>query len=248
MSNKEVETKIKYFLIEISKIKPNERYLIEIINQSEFRFEQHWNHQVFPNAYNLELFVTPDIFIKYQSMISDISRIIKSRINESTKLVIDKLRILPDFDKLEIQNFHVSPIKTEWQEINLLQEELLNRLQRSTTTMDYQNIGNSARVIMDKLARVVFDINLHKPSDINKNVTNGKFKNQFHAYIATVLSGSKNKEFRMLANSAIEFVENSCDLMNKTTHKLDAEKHLAEVCVISTISAISIINLIRQLE
>jgi hypothetical protein len=36
--------------------------------------------------------------------------------------------------------------------------------------------------------------------------------------------------------------------LSTTTHKLDAEKHLAEVCVISTVSAISIINLIRQLE
>lgn len=74
------------------------------------------------------------------------------------------------------------------------------------------------------------------------------WKNQLHSYIDSVLSGDKNKEFRKLAKSAIDFVENSCDLMSTTTHKLDAEKHLAEVCLISTISAISIISLIRHLE
>ncbi len=76
----------------------------------------------------------------------------------------------------------------------------------------------------------------------------GYFKNQLHTYIDTVLSGDSNREFRKLAKSSIEFVEDSIDVMNKTTHKLDAEKHLAEVCVIGTISAISIVKLIKQLE
>jgi hypothetical protein len=44
------------------------------------------------------------------------------------------------------------------------------------------------------------------------------------------------------------FVESSIDFMNATTHKLNAEKHLAEVCVISTINAIGIINVIRKIK
>lgn len=248
MTNPDVENKIKYILIQISKQRTDEDYIIELLNHSRFKFEHHWNNQTFPNAYNLEIFIIPDIFTKHYSVISDIVRVIKSRNNNSTKLIIDRLNILPDYNKLQLINSQVIPVQTEWQEINSLQQELIESLQRSTTTTNFQNIGNSARIIMDKLARTVFDLEKHKPKDNQKLVHNGKFKNQLHSYIDAVLFGDKNKEFRKLAKSAIDFVENSCDLMSTTTHKLDAEKHLAEVCVISTVSAISIINLIRQLE
>lgn len=57
-----------------------------------------------------------------------------------------------------------------------------------------------------------------------------------------------NKEFRKFAEVSIELVERAIDVMNTTTHKINADKHLAKVCVISTISAIRIIKLIREVE
>jgi len=114
--------------------------------------------------------------------------------------------------------------------------------------IDFQGIGLISRTIMDKLARQVFDAEKHKPKDEKIQVNNGKFKNQLHSYIDKTLSGDSNKEFRKLARSSIDFVEDSIDFMNITTHKLDAEKHLAEVCAVSTISAISIIKLIGKLN
>ena len=99
-----------------------------------------------------------------------------------------------------------------------------------------------------KLSKNIFDSKKHIPKDPTKDIGGEKFKNQLHTYIDSVLSGSKNAIFKKLAKSSIEFVENSIDIMNETTHKLNAEKHLAEVCVIGTVSAISIVNLIRQLE
>jgi hypothetical protein len=101
---------------------------------------------------------------------------------------------------------------------------------------------------MDKLSREVFKEELHKPSNPDIKVHNGNFKNQLHSYIEIELSGKKNKEFRKLAVSAIEFVENAIDLMNSTTHKLNAKEHLAEMSVISTISAVSIVKLIDELD
>ncbi len=35
--------------------------------------------------------------------------------------------------------------------------------------------------------------------------------------------------------------------MNQTTHKLDVQKHFAEVCVISTISVVSLIKTINEI-
>ena len=69
-----------------------------------------------------------------------------------------------------------------------------------------------------------------------------------NTYIASELKGKKNKGLRKVAISAIEFVSDSIDLMNSTTHKLNAEKHFAELCVISAISAISIVKIIDELE
>lgn len=251
MQNIEVEEKIKHILIEISKVRMSEEGLIELLTHSSFDFEEHWNHAVFPNAYNLTLTVTPNIYTKNYHLITPYQNLIKTRINESSNLIIDKLKILPDYQKLQIINSRVFSVVTEWDEINCLQQTLLDKLKSISTSIDIQTIGLTSRTLMDKISRIVFDIEKHNPNTGEGkeiNVSNGFFKNQLHSYIDKTLVGEKNKEFRTLAKSSISFVEDAIDFMNKTTHKIDAEKHLAEVCVISTINAISIINLIRQLE
>jgi hypothetical protein len=248
MITNETEGKLKYVLGEISKTKYTEKPLVEIINHSSFEFEKHFNNHVFPNLYNLTLSITPDVFTKNYGMIKLYADIIKTRINECSELLIDKIKILPDYNKLQMINSKIYTIVTEWDEINQLQQTLLDNLQELKQSVDVQSIGLIARTIMDKLARIVFDENKHRPLKKEINVSNGMFKNQLHSYIDTVLSGEKNVEFRKFAASSIDFVKSSIDIMNVTTHKLDAQKHLAEVCVVSTISAVSIVNLIRQLE
>ena len=95
--------------------------------------------------------------------------------------------------------------------------------------------------------RFIFVLKSKKPeSKENILLSNGKFKNQFRVYIQNVLSGEKNKELRHYSESAIEFTEKSIDLMNQTTHKLEVQKHFAEVCVISTISVVSLIKAINE--
>lgn len=248
MTIPEVENKIKYILLEISRNKGDEEALIEVLNHSTFIFESHWNNQAFPNAYNLELHITPDVYTKHFSVIYKIEQTLNARINQSTKLIIDKLKILPDYDKLELVNSQVFPILTEWEEINQLQNKLIESLQRSNQAIEFQGVGLIARTIMDKLARQVFDPIKHKPKDDKIPVSNGNSKSQLHSYIDAVLSGKDNERFRKLGNSSIDFVEDAIDIMNLTTHKLNAKKHLAEVCVVSTISTVSIVSLIRQLE
>jgi hypothetical protein len=67
-----------------------------------------------------------------------------------------------------------------------------------------------------------------------------------HSYISYELSGDKNRELRQFAKSAISTVEDAIDLSNALTHKLDAEKEIAEVCIIGIIGAISIIKLVEN--
>ncbi len=139
-------------------------------------------------------------------------------------------------------------VHTPWKEINKLQNKLFELLKISNDSIDFQNIGNTARTIMLNISEEVFDAQKHKPQKAGIDLSKDKFKNRLHTYIDSVLSGTSNREFRQLAEVSIEYVEKSIDLMNKTTHKTDAEKHLAEVCVIGTISAVNIIKLIAEIE
>jgi hypothetical protein len=242
-----MKEKIKFILTEISK-QNEEKYLIEVLENSEFIYENHWNQETFPNAYNLLLKLSPNIYTKHNKSIKGFAEVLRLRINNSSSLLIDKLNILPDYDKIVILNSEVSTVITIWEEINELQKKLIENIKMSNQSIDYQNIGNTSRTIMDKLSRNVFDPLIHKSDDPEINLQNGKFKNQFHTYISNVLKGKKNTELRKFSISAIDFTEKAIDLMNTTTHKLDVQKHFAEVCVISTINVISLIKAIKEIE
>ena len=64
MSESDGVKKIKYMQLQIAK-KNSEDELVDILNHSEFIFSNHWNQGSFPNAFNLEIKINPDIFIKY---------------------------------------------------------------------------------------------------------------------------------------------------------------------------------------
>lgn len=239
--------KLKHILKKISK-QNSETELVELLNNCTFELEDHWNQKSFPNAFNLKIHLISVVYTKNYNNIGKYSAILKRRINDSEVILIDKLSIVPDYEKLQIKNSEIYAIVTEWQEINELQIKLLKDYERSNNSDDYRNLGNTSRTIMNKLALIVFNSEIHIPQDPTIKVHNGNFKNQLHTYIDSVLSGAKNKEFRKLAESAIEFVESSVDCMNITTHKLNAESHIAEMCVISTISGVNIIKIVYDLE
>jgi hypothetical protein len=235
--------KFQHMLISISR-DASEKEIVEILQHSDFIA----SYQSGTNWLILTLKVLPDIFSKHAIYILQYTNVLEERIRYTLNIPLDKLKITPDYDKLEIVDTRIQIIYTKWDEINQIQGKLFDLLKAGFDHIDFQNIGNTARTIMLKLAEYVFDPKKHIPdiSDIDLSV--GKFKNQLHTYIDSILAGESNREFRVLAESSIDFVENSIDLMNKITHKPNAKKHLAEVCVISTISAVSIVKLINELE
>ncbi|MBU2928691.1 hypothetical protein [Winogradskyella psychrotolerans] len=247
MIGKSTNTKIKHILKEIARAK-EETLHIEIIDNSRFVFKEHWNHREFPNAYDLKIYTSPDIYYKYLDLKFMFQKEIKDRINKSTDYLIDSLDWVLDMSKLEVNQIDVILVKTEWEEINELQKKLIDSLKKSIDSIDYQNIGNTSRSIMDKLAREVFDKGKHIPKDSSIEVHNGKFKNQLNTFVSSELSGKSNKELRKIAESSINLVSDSIDVMNKTTHKLDADKRFAELCVISTISVINVVKIISDFD
>ena len=246
MISKETNIKIKHILKEIAQAKGHSIH-IDIVNNSRFVFKKCLAYQ-HVDIYELKIFTAPDVFYKFFDYKKGIQTEIKDRIEKSTEYRIETVDWILDIDKLEVNQIDVTLIKTEWEEINQLQKKLIDSLKRSTDSMDYQNIGNTSRTIMDKLAREVFDKEKHIPENQKIEIHNGKFKNQLSTYVSSTLSGKSNKELRKMAEASINLVSNSIDLMNKTPHKLDANKGFAELCVVSSISVINVIKTIAELE
>lgn len=236
--------KIIYIVTEIIRAE-NDSSALEIMENSAFYFQES-NNRFTLGAYVLDVKVLPEIYTKYYSHMERLKGLIQHYTANSSDVLLTVINIQPDFDKISILNSEVSLIETPWEEINALQKKLIDNMKISNSSVDFQNIGNTSRTIMDKLAKIVFKPEIHiSPKGID--VSNGKFKNQFHTYISNVLNGRENKELRLFAQSAIDFTENAIDLMNQTTHKLDVQKHFAEVCVISTISVINLIKAVNEI-
>ena len=240
--------KIVYVLRGLYSGNPSESSLLNIIDFSTFEFEK-TEHRVLAKIFyglQVNVHVELDIYTKNHQIIEQMEAVILNDLIKITDLVIDKVKILPDYDKFEIINSEIKPVYTEWEEINRDQIQLINQLKTSTNSIDFQNIGNTSRTILQNLSKIVFKKEKHSPKDLTIDVSAGKFKNQLHSYIKVELSGDSNKELRNFAETAITLIERAIDLANNITHKLRAEKNFAEVCVVGTLSAISIIKSIEK--
>ncbi|HVS91942.1 MAG TPA: hypothetical protein VHE59_07935 [Mucilaginibacter sp.] len=238
--------KIIHVLKELYATNYDRKEIADIINFGEFKFTPHRNQHVFPNAFNLIIYTDHKVVIKQYNILDYIGKTIKDDINNLSLILVDKIKITPNYDKIEISNAEIRPVYTQWETINKGQLQLIEQLTQITTSIDLQNIGNSCRSILQQLANNVYDENKHKPTDPKVDVSEGKFKNRLHAFIKTELSGDSNKVLRDFALSAIKMVEDAVDLANTLTHKLNANKTFAEVCIIGTIGTISIIKLVDE--
>lgn len=240
--------KIKHILLGISQ-ENNELAFAEIIQHSKFNaFQDQSFDSLLAGKVKLNIALTPSVFVKNYSQIDYYIKELQDRIKNISEIRIGKISIYPDYEKLELIQSEIIPITTQWEEINISQQKLIQAIEASNSSIDFQNIGNISRTIMQKLSNEVFNPSIHIPKMQGIDISDGKFKNQLHTYIDFKVSNKKDKEFRELAESGIDFVEKSIDLMNKTTHKLNATANLAEMCVVSTITAISIIKMISELE
>ncbi len=235
--------KIIYLLKELYK-KSDYQLFVDLLTFSDIRFEE--NSKQTKKVFNVRISTVPEVYLKYYETIDAIAKSIKSNIEKISELKIDKIIILPDYNKIEIINSEIRPVFTPWDEINTEQSKLISLLKTSSDSIDLQNIGNTSRRILKKIANIVFMPEKHTPNEKHFDVNPEKFKNQLHSYIKTELAGNKNKELRQFAEAAINIVEKAIDLANTLTHKSEPVKIIAEVCVIGTISAISIIKFVDK--
>lgn len=221
-------------------------WLKALVDNSRFSFEEHTEYLMarpFP-GYNVTLFTQPDVYQKNFKELKTIKNILIKDIHNLTDFNIHNLKILPDYSKLEVYNSEIRPIVTEWEELNKAQNQLIEQLKKSHSTLDIKNIGNSARHILQQTANIVFNVEKHKPIDKTIDISPDKYKNQLHSYIKAELVGDSSLELRKFAEAAIDMAENAIDLANAVTHRTETEKTVAEVCVMGTITVVSIINFI----
>lgn len=223
-------------------------HLLSLINFSTIDFEEYTEHFMTKRwqAYHVTIHTAHEIFIKNHSNIKSFKGVIKLDLNSLSPIPIEEVDILPDYNKLAIINSDIRPIFTKWDEINKAQTELITQLQKTETNFEIKNIGNTSRVILNDLAKLVFKKERHTPSDKSIDVSGDKYKNQLHSYIDIELIGKSQSEFRCFADAAIELVDKSIILANAITHRSESEKRIAEICVTGIISVISIITFIEQ--
>ena len=159
---------------------------------------------------------------------------------------VQEVNIVPDYDKLETLNSEIRPVYTPWQEINKAQTELIAQLQKTSSSFEIKNIGNTSRVILKILAQHVFKKEKHTPSDKSIDISGDRYKNQLHSYISTELAGKNKSELRGFADAAINLVDKAIISANALTHRSKSEKQIAEVCVTGIITVISIITFIEN--
>jgi hypothetical protein len=122
----------------------------DLVGSSRFSFQEETKHLLargFP-GYNVTLFAQPEIYQKHFKDLNSIGDILIKDIHNLTNTTIHDLKILPDYSKLEVYNSEIRPIATAWEELNKAQNQLIEQLKKSHTTLDIKNIGNSSRNIL----------------------------------------------------------------------------------------------------
>ncbi len=216
----------------------------EFLSHSEFYYAIDIT-SITSNSRLLTIISDPEVYKKYYNKLDSLKETIKKLLYEFSGVTIISISIKPNLKKFQISANRYVPVITPWEEINKFQEILLRQYRESNESIDYQNIESACKMIMQKLAIIIFDIYTHKETE-GRSVTERDYKNRLHAYIKSELGGKANEKIRGFTLALIDFTEKSVNQPYDSTHSLNAESLIAESCVISTISIINIISIIEN--
>src|SRR5437868_4182077 len=113
-------------------------WLKDLVENSRFSFKEETKYIMargFP-GYNVTIFTQPEVYQKYFKDLNSTKDILIKDIHNLTNASIHDLKILPDYSKLEVYNSEIRPIVTEWKELNKAQNQLIEQLKKSHTTLD----------------------------------------------------------------------------------------------------------------
>jgi len=216
----------------------------EFVSHSEFYYATN-NLSGKINARLVQILTNPEMYKKYCHQLDSFKDKISKTLQEFSDVDIYKIVIRPNLNRFQILANRYFPVSTPWDEINEVQNTMLEQLRAATNPMEYQNIGNTCRTLMQKISNIVFKSHKHiAPEKID--VSEGKFKNRLHTYMDNELCGHNNLKIKDFSLSLIDTTEKAIDLANNLTHSLNADSFIAESCVVCTISSINIIRIIEK--
>lgn len=240
---KEYEKECIQFLIHFFD-KDDSESIHEFVSHSEFYYATN-NLPSRIRARLVHIFADPEMYKKYYHQLDSFKDKISETLQEFSDVDIYKIELRPNLRDFQIFANRYVPVSTPWNEINDSQNTMLEQLRTANKTIEYQNIGNTCRILMQNISNIVFDSQKHIAPE-KTDISEGKFKNRLRTYIKTELAGKKNKELRDFSLSIIDSTETSIDIANTLTHDLNANSFIAEFCVLSTIAAINIVRIIEK--
>lgn len=221
------------------------RHIHDVLTHCENEISDNHLSRFKGNLWTIKLH--PTFYKKYNSQKREICNQIIIKLQDLPNKNISDIQIVADLDKFQILSNSYQIVESPWEEINSIQQTLLAQLKNANTTVELQNIGNTSRIVLQKLAELIFDPTIHKaPQGVD--LSSGKFKNRLHSIIKVAFSDKQFKELENYAAALIETAEKSVDLNNKLTHDLNANKLMAELGVISVLNVISIMKIIQTLK
>lgn len=127
----------------------------------------------------------------------------------------------------------------DWEEVKEDIIKLEKECYRAEDIIDYQNIGNVCRVLLMKVAKLVYDpIEYGALREDDKNIGKDDTMAMLSNYFSTKLPGKKNETFRAYAQKVKA-------LTNELTHKSTAKKEDMRLAVSATIHLIYMIGIIE---
>ena len=126
----------------------------------------------------------------------------------------------------------------KWEDIKNAINELENDSMNAESTMDFQNLGNSCRHLIIKVAQLVYDHKVHDNiTDDGKIIGKSDAVEMLSSFFSHSLKGKHNKILK-------EYAQATNNLANKLTHDTNASKKEMLIAVSATLNLIYIIGTI----
>lgn len=112
----------------------------------------------------------------------------------------------------------------------------------------HQNVGNTCRHLLKKLAELVFDAKKHVAKGISFDTRPENFKNRLWAFVLYKFPESATDiKVREYAKNLLESSDKAINLSNAVTHAIHADSFLSQSCAISTITTVHLIKLANEM-
>jgi hypothetical protein len=189
--------------------------------------------------------VPAQTFKKYVDQHNSFMGILKDGLHKYHQYDSVLVHLTADWEKLEVVSTEIKPVLTPWQEINEMQDAIVSQIHTAGETISFQNVGNTARHLLRKMADMVFEEDKHTPADNKYDLRPDSYKNRLWAFLLyKIPSSATGDAVRAYAKSLLETTDKAIDLSNSVTHALNADAFLSQSCAVSALTTVHFIKLV----